>query len=95
MLEKNPRIQSHRTFLSNTQGIIIKALDEHGPLKRGNSYARKGTLLGILEIPRTTLYENLEKLEKKKIVERFEKNNGKRGRPHVFWRIKEGFKRDE
>ncbi|TFG12059.1 MAG: hypothetical protein EU531_10925 [Promethearchaeota archaeon] len=37
---------------------------------------------------RTTVFENLEKLIKRKIVEKFSKNNGKRGRPPVLFRIK-------
>lgn len=37
---------------------------------------------------RTTIYDNLEKLEKRKLVERFSRNNGKRGRPKIFWKIK-------
>ena len=37
---------------------------------------------------RTTIYDNLEKLEKRKLVVRFSKSNGKRGRPPVHWKIK-------
>ena len=37
---------------------------------------------------RTTVYDNLEKLESQGLVERFsEKIKGKTGRPPVFWRI--------
>lgn len=38
---------------------------------------------------RTTIYDNLTKLIKKKIVEKFSKNNGKRGRPPVFFKLKD------
>ena len=37
---------------------------------------------------RTTIYDNLVKLEKRKLVENFSKSNGKRGRPPTFWKIK-------
>lgn len=37
---------------------------------------------------RTTIYDNLVKLQKRKLVEKFSRNNGKRGRPFVFWKIK-------
>lgn len=37
---------------------------------------------------RTTIYDNLLKLQKRKVVKEFSKNNGKRGRPVVFWKIK-------
>ena len=37
---------------------------------------------------RTTIYDNLIKLQKRKIVEKYSENNGKRGRPLVLWRLK-------
>lgn len=36
---------------------------------------------------RTTIYDNLLKLQKMKVVEKFTKNNGKRGRSLVLWRL--------
>ena len=40
-----------------------------------------------LNTSRTTIYDNLEKIERKRIVQRFPISNGKRGRPPVYWRI--------
>jgi len=37
---------------------------------------------------RTTVYDNLLKLKNKRLITKFEKSNGKRGRPIVFWRVK-------
>ena len=37
---------------------------------------------------RTTIYDNLKKMEKRKLVERFSRITGKRGRPLVYWKIK-------
>lgn len=37
---------------------------------------------------RTTIHDNLVKLEKLNIVEKFSRNNGKMGRPPVLWSIK-------
>ena len=45
-------------------------------------------LVALLKTPRTTIYDNLIKLEKKGIVDVIEKHNGKRGRPIKFWKIK-------
>ena len=39
---------------------------------------------------RTTIYDNLVKLQKRKLIEKFSRSNGKRGRPLVFWKITEG-----
>ncbi len=39
---------------------------------------------------RTTVYDNLKKLLERGLVEKYTKNNGKRGRPPVFWKIKDG-----
>lgn len=47
-----------------------------------------------LDTPRTTIFDNLVKLHQKKIVERVSKNNGKRGRPKIFWKIKENYYRN-
>ena len=36
---------------------------------------------------RTTIFDNLTKLQKRNLVKKFRKNNGKRGRPPEFWKI--------
>jgi predicted ArsR family transcriptional regulator len=41
-----------------------------------------------LKVPRTTLYNHLEKLEKKGCVERHQEITGTRGRPPVIWEFK-------
>ena len=48
----------------------------------------RNMLTEILGLARTTIYDNLIKLQKLKITEKFIKNSGKRGRPLVFWRLK-------
>ncbi|TFG10207.1 MAG: MarR family transcriptional regulator [Promethearchaeota archaeon] len=55
-------------------------------LKINGSRTRR-ELVNQLKIPRTTLYDNLLKLQKQRIVEKYAKNNGKRGRPVVYWKI--------
>lgn len=71
----------HLTYL---QVHIIVCMEENGPLTRKQLVRELGN-------PRTTIYDNLVKLEKKKIVKNFSKNNGKRGRPKVYWRFTEAF----
>lgn len=39
---------------------------------------------------RSTIYYNLVKLQKRKLVEKFSKNNGERGRPKIFFKLKGG-----
>ena len=39
---------------------------------------------------RTTIHDNIVKLQKRKLVEKFSENNGKRGRPLVFYKLTEG-----
>lgn len=39
---------------------------------------------------RTTIHDNLVKLQRRKLVEKFSKGNGKRGRPPVFFKLMEG-----
>ena len=61
---------------------IIKALLNDGPLTRRDLVKR-------LNKPRTTVYDNLFKLYKQKLVKRYDCTESKRGRPLVFWKIYE------
>jgi predicted ArsR family transcriptional regulator len=70
-----------KDFLSPIQHNLIKTLRNIGPLTRRD-------LVTQLKTPRTTIYDNLIKLQKRKVVEKFIKNSGKRGRPLVFWKLK-------
>ena len=53
-----------------------------------NGPASRETLVKKLNTPRTTIYDNLLKLQKRKLVEKFRDNNGERGRPLVYWKLK-------
>jgi len=76
--------------LSPIQFQIFKTLKEHGSLQRGYTHSKEPTLLSLTHIPRSTLYDNLEKLEQNGFVERYEVNNYKRGAPKVYWKLKKG-----
>ena len=67
--------------LTPIQNNLIKTLNEVGPLTRRE-------LVKKLNTPRTTIYDNLLKLQKRKVIEKFTRNNGKRGRPLVVWKLK-------
>jgi len=67
--------------LTPIQIRLIEILKNSGPLTRK-------MLVKELNTPRTTIYDNLIKLQKRKIVTKFRDNNGERGRPLVYWRIK-------
>ncbi|MFX1405599.1 MAG: MarR family transcriptional regulator [Promethearchaeota archaeon] len=75
------KIFESKEFLTPIQHNLIKALKTNGAITRRE-------LVKTLNIPRTTIYDNLLKLQKRKIIEKFTRNNGKRGRPLVFWKIK-------
>ncbi|MFX1237280.1 MAG: hypothetical protein ACFFAS_18385 [Promethearchaeota archaeon] len=68
-------------FLSPIQYNLIKLLKKSGPMTRKE-------LVDKLSTARTTIYDNLIKLQKLKQIEKFTRNNGKRGRPLVFWKLK-------
>jgi len=55
-------------------------------LAHGKSLTRHDLVIK-LNTPRTTIYNNLEKLQNKKLVLKFDRHNGKRGRPKVLWYI--------
>lgn len=69
-------------YLTPIQTQLIKLLKDNGPLTRRD-------LVKILNSPRTTIYDNLLKLQKRKTIEKFTRNNGLRGRPFVYWQLKE------
>ena len=66
-------------FLTPIQNTLIKTLKKIGPMTRRE-------LVNQLNTPRTTIYDNLLKLQKIKLVEKYARNNGNRGRPLVFWK---------
>lgn len=71
-----------RVYLLPIQVNILKTLIKQGPMARRD-------LVKQLKTPRTTIYDNLNKLQKKRVVEKFTRNDGTRGRPLVFWKVKE------
>jgi predicted ArsR family transcriptional regulator len=71
-----------KEYLTPIQYNLIKKLETIGPSTRRD-------LVKVLNSPRTTIYDNLLKLQKRKLIEKFTRNNGMRGRPLVFWKIKE------
>lgn len=86
MLEYN--VNGHGVLLSPIQFRIIKTLEEHpNGLIRGQNYER-GSLMKRLNKARTTIYDNLVKLQKLGIVVKYSKNPGTRGRPLKFWKLK-------
>lgn len=72
-----------KEYLSPIQLKLIEIL-RNGP-------ASRKTLVETLNTPRTTIYDNLLKLQKRKIVEKSRDNNGERGRPKIYWKIKKGW----
>ena len=71
-----------KEYLTPIQYNLIKNLQIIGPSTRRD-------LVKVLNSPRTTIYDNLLKLQKRKLIEKFTRNNGMRGRPLVFWKLKE------
>jgi len=71
-----------REYLTPIQYNLIRKLQNNGPSTRRD-------LVKVLNSPRTTIYDNLLKLQKIKLIEKFTRNNGMRGRPLVFWKLKE------
>jgi predicted transcriptional regulator len=55
-------------------------------LAKGISLTRRD-FVKTLGRARTTIYDNLEILEKRKLIKRFKKHNGLKGRPLTLWFI--------
>jgi len=59
--------------------LIIELL-KNGPMNRKE-------LVHSLKKPRTTIFDNLNTLQKSNVVSKFAKHNGDHGRPYVFWKL--------
>ena len=78
----NNRDFNSKEYLTPIQSNLINKLRNFGPTTRKD-------LVKILNSPGTTIYDNLLKLQKRKLIEKFTRNNGMRGRPLVFWKVKD------
>jgi len=67
-------------FRTQLQQSILDLLTKQGPLPRRE-------IVKQLQRARTTIYDNLIKLQKQNIVEKFVRNSGTRGRSLVFWKL--------
>jgi predicted ArsR family transcriptional regulator len=72
---------NRQELFSPIQYNLIRTLKVNGPLTRKE-------LVNQLNTPRTTIYDNLVKLQKREKVKKYSRNNGKRGRPKTYWDIK-------
>lgn len=80
-----------------TRGGICESLGYKKYTYESLSYSSQSSIkyhkpyhqLRVYHHKRTTIYDNLLKLEKRKVVKKFTKNNGKRGRPIVLWTLVE------
>ena len=75
------QFSNSKEYISPIQHNLMKTLEKSGPLTRKE-------LVNELKTARTTIYDNLIKLQKQKMIEKFTRNDGKRGRPLVFWKLK-------
>ena len=78
--EKSVSQEEEIQNLSPLQCIIIDVL------KRGSNTRKE--LEKELNTPRTTIYDNLIKLQKHEIIEKSTRNTGQIGRPKIYWSIK-------
>ncbi|MBD3350855.1 MAG: hypothetical protein GF364_05150 [Candidatus Lokiarchaeota archaeon] len=64
------------------QKDLIDCLEENGAMNRNE-------IVSLLKIPRTTIYDNLSDLIERNMVKKFSRQVNSRGRPVVFFKIKE------
>ena len=68
--------------LNLLQNSLIKTLNKNGPLTRDQ-------MVELLNKPRTTIYDNLAVLINRNMVKKFSRQVNARGRPVVFFKLKE------
>ena len=68
--------------LNSLQENLINILKKNGSLNRSQ-------MVQLLNKPRTTIYDNLTSLVGKNMVKKFSRQINSRGRPVVFFKLKE------
>jgi len=79
--------EAKKAFYSNERDkVIFDLLRENKPLTRKE-------IVDIVNLPRTTVYDMLERLERDGKVKSITKTNGKIGRPRVLWTVRSQYKK--
>jgi len=81
-MEKLELIRNDGTTANELQGDLIKTLEKNGAMTRAQ-------MVQALEKPRTTIYDNLAVLINHEVVKKFSRQVNVRGRPVVFFKLKE------
>ena len=79
--ESVQKLKQYEIILTPLQEKLIELLKNLGPVKRNN-------LVNELNLPRSTIYDNLLELKRLDIVEKKYLKRGKPGRPPVIWMLK-------
>jgi len=69
-------------IFSPLQNELIKVLEKNGPLTRSE-------LVKMVDSPRTTVYDNLTRLQNYNLIKKFSRPTNSRGRPLVFFKVLE------
>lgn len=69
-------------MFSPLQKTLLNALEKNGPLTRSD-------LVKQLASPRTTIYDNLTRLQNHNLIRKFSRPTNSRGRPLVFFKLVE------
>lgn len=81
-METNNEIDSNSLKLNPLQTDLVSILKKNGALTR-NQMVEK------LNKPRTTIYDNLAALINRDMIKKFSRQVNNRGRPVVFFKLKE------
>jgi DNA-binding HxlR family transcriptional regulator len=71
--------------ITNYQALILLELEDTEP----ENGLWRPDLAETINTATTTLHDNLIRLKNKKLVDRYEENNGKKGRNRVYWHATE------
>ena len=89
-------IQEPEGYITPIQFSLLEILKENGSMTRDQiceefGFKKYNKTRYHREVEqyhqRTTIFDNLTKLQKRNLVKKFRKNNGKRGRPSELWKI--------
>lgn len=78
----NCAIYENGEIFSPLQKELIAVLEKNGPMTRAD-------LVKSVDSPRTTVYDNLMRLQNYNLIKKFSRPTNARGRPLVFFKLTE------
>ena len=86
-MNRSSKMQVARTVMEMKDVLGLSPLEQELLEVLSEKPMTRGAIVQILERPRTTVYDNLKRLQNKDLVFKWTKYTNTRGRPEVFFNL--------